>query len=445
MKIYTVILAAGEGKRMRSRKPKVLHKIGQVPMINNTLLLAKELNSEKVIVVTGHKAPEVESWVMENYPEVHFVRQETQLGTGHAVKIAEKSLPQNEALLLILYGDTPFVNTATINKMVEEKNNGANIVVLGFKEEKSNSYGKLIQSQTGYLQKIVEHKDANSQEQKHTLCNSGILLGERDRIFMLLRKLKSDNVQNELYLTDIVENGNDIGLKTGVTLCSSEEAMGVNSMSELAKAENIFQEKIREKMLEQGVTLIAPETVYFSHDTKIGDGSIIEPNVIFGKGVTLDQDVTIRAFSYLEDCKVSSGATVGPFARIRPGSEIGKNARVGNFVEIKASTLGDETKVNHLAYVGDAVLGEKVNFGAGSIICNYDGVKKHQTEIGDNAFIGSNSSLVAPIKIGKQTMVGSGTVVTKNVPDNDLALSRTRQTNKKNFGKKMMQNLKSKK
>ena len=442
MKIYTVILAAGEGKRMRSRKPKVLHKIGQVPMINNTLLLARELNSEKIIVVTGHKASDVEAWVKENYPEVHFVRQKTQLGTGHAVKMAETSLPQNAALLLILYGDTPFVSASTINKMLEEITNGVTLVVLGFKETKSNSYGKLIQSETVYLERIIEHKDANSEEQKNILCNSGIVLGKCNKIFMLLDKLKSDNVQKELYLTDIVERGNEIGLKTGVTLCSSEEAMGVNSMSELAKAENIFQEKIRKKMLEKGITLIAPDTVYFSHDTKIGEGSIIEPNVIFGEGVTLDQDVTIRAFSYLEDCTVRTGATIGPFARIRPGSDIGKDAKVGNFVEIKSSKLGKETKVNHLAYVGDAVLGEKVNFGAGSIICNYDGVKKHQTEIGNNAFIGSNSSLVAPIKIGKQTMVGSGTVVTRNVPDNDLALSRTRQTNKKNFGKKIMQSRK---
>ncbi len=446
MKLYTVILAAGRGKRMNSDKPKVLHKIGGVPMINNSLLLSKKLNSTEIIVVTGHEPSSVEDWITKNYTGVKFVRQKTQLGTGHAVKVTEESMPKNEqALLLVLYGDTPFISYEKVNEMIELKKTLSDLVVLGFEHTDPNSYGKLIESKTGFLEKIIEHKDASPRERRQKLCNSGILLGSRDNIFNLLNNINHDNAQNELYLTDIVEAGNRIGLKTKVVACSAQEAMGVNSMSDLAEAENLFQIQMRSEMLENGVSMLAPETVYFSYDTKISKGSMIEPNVIFGEGVILGENVKVRAFSHLEGCNIKAGAIIGPFARIRPGTEIGKDSKIGNFVEIKNSSVGHQTKINHLAYVGDADLGEKVNFGAGSIICNYDGVKKHRTKIGAGAFVGSNSSLVAPIKIGNETIVGSGSVITKDVPDKDLALSRTPQTNKKDLGKKIMNHLKSKK
>ncbi len=443
MKLHTLILAAGEGKRMKSTKPKVLHQIGQTAMIAHTLQLAQNLNSDTVVVVTGHQAEDVENWVTEKFGEIKFVRQENQLGTGHAVKIAEKILPKDDSLLLVLYGDTPLISPETVKKMSNKMKREASLVVLGFEENNYNSYGKLVMSKTGNLDKIVEHEDANYKEHNQKLCNSGILLGKKNTIFTLLEQINSANEKSELYLTDIIEKANLNNLKVEVTICTANEAIGVNSMTELAKAEAFFQETKRKQFLGNGVTLIAPETVYFSNDTKIGMGSVIEPHVIFGTGVSLAENVTIRAFSYLEECTVNARATIGPFARLRPGSDIGENAKVGNFVEIKKSKLGEETKVSHLAYVGDTILGDRVNFGAGSIVCNYDGAQKHATEIGDDAFIGSNSSLVAPLKIGKQSLIGSGTVVTKNIPDKDLALSRTPQINKKHAGKKIMDSIKS--
>ena len=444
MKLYTLILAAGEGKRMKSKRPKVLHKIGQTAMIDHTLQLAQKLESDKIVVVTGHQAHDVENHIAKKFGSIDFVRQENQLGTGHAVKISESVLPKNESLLLVLYGDTPLISAATVKTMFNKIKSEVKLVVLGFEEHTYNSYGKLILSKTGSLEKIIEYKDATEEERNQKLCNSGILLGDKNTIFNLLTQINSNNIQNELYLTDIIEKANVNKLQVAVTICTANEAIGINSMAELAKAEALFQETKRKEFLDDGVTFIAPETVYLSNDTAIGTGSVIEPNVIFGSGVRLSENVTVRAFSYLEECIVRAGATIGPFARVRPGSDIGKNARVGNFVEIKESKIGQETKVNHLAYVGDTTLGERVNFGAGSIVCNFDGVQKHATEIGDDAFIGSNSSLIAPLKIGKETLIGSGTVVTKNIPDKDLALSRTPQINKKHAGKKVMDTIKSK-
>jgi bifunctional UDP-N-acetylglucosamine pyrophosphorylase/glucosamine-1-phosphate N-acetyltransferase len=327
--------------------------------------------------------------------------------------------------------------------MLDQLEQGADLSILGFNTSDPLNYGRLIIGADNEVSEVVEEKDCSPSQKEIKICNAGIYCGSSKLIFSLLSKLTNQNASNEFYLTDIVKLSRLEGLKTCFVKSTSFETRGINSRRDLANAEMYFQEKLREKALNNGVTLIDPSTIYLSHDTVIGQDTVIQPNVIIGPSVEIGENVDILSFSHLEGCTLAQGSKVGPFARIRPGTIIEENVKIGNFVEIKKSVFKKGAKANHLSYIGDALVGAQSNIGAGTVFCNYDGVSKHSTEIGENAFIGSNSSLVAPLKIGSNTLVGSGSVITKDVPNNALAISRPAQKNKETLGKRIIEKLKS--
>ena len=439
-----VILAAGRGKRMNSEIPKVLHKIAGAPMIMHTIRTAKTLDPERVIVITGHGAERVEKEISEIEPEIGFVRQIEQKGTGHAVKCAEKILKDFTGNTLILYGDVPFISPETLQLLIEEKERGTDLVILGFKSKQPRSYGRLI-IENDQLISIVEAKDATNEQLKITLCNSGVLYTENKILFQLLSSITNKNANEEYYLTDIVKAAKDQNLSVKAVFCDEPETLGINTRSELSTAELTFQIRARERIIENGVTLSQPETTYFSFDTEIGREVCIGPNVVFGPGVTIESGAEILPFCHLEGCHISKGARIGPFARLRPGTELSEDVKVGNFVEIKNSTINTKSKINHLSYIGDTTLGENSNIGAGTITCNYDGISKHTTKIGSDVFIGSNTLLVAPVSVGDKSMTASGTVVTEDIPSGNLAIGRVKQVNKPGYVKKLVALLRSKK
>jgi len=443
MAFAAVILAAGKGTRMNSDLPKALHKVAHASLLEHTLRSCAPLKPEKTILVVGHEAEQVRKAAKAIDPEIEVVMQNEQLGTGHALAQASEALAGFEGDIVVLYADTPFISAATMSA-IKEKRHRSDLVVLGFHAQDPAKYGRLV-TEGEDLTRIVEFKDANETERAITLCNSGVMAGPAALLLSLVAHLKNDNASGEYYLTDCIALAKDQGHSAQVVICEESETLGVNSRHDLAQAEAIFQDRMRAYFLEAGVNMFAPETVYFSHDTVIGRDAVIEQNVIFAPNCTVESGAIIRAFSHLEGAHVSRGAVVGPYARLRPGAEISEEGKIGNFVEIKNAQIGEGAKVNHLSYVGDATVGQGANIGAGAVTCNYDGVMKHHTDIGENAFIGSSTVMVAPVTIGKNAMTASGSVITKNVPDDALALGRTDQNNKLGMGRKLMELLKKRK
>lgn len=438
-----IILAAGKGTRMQSDLPKVLHPIGGVPMLTHVLATARALEPAKTVIVTGHGAEAVKTAAEDVDPDVVIALQTEQMGTGHAAAQAQEALTGFDGLALVLFGDTPFIRETTLRAMRDAAATH-DIVVLGFEPVDPGRYGRLVMGAEG-LDAIVEFKDATDEERAITLCNGGLMACSAPLMFDLLARIKNDNASGEYYLTDLVALARAEHLSATVVTCAEEETIGINTRTQLAQADGYFQSRMRSEALEAGVTLMAPETVYFAQDTVIGRDTVIEPNVVFGPGVTVESGAHIRAFSHLEGCHVSRGAVVGPYARLRPGAELSEDVRIGNFVEIKNATLAEGAKVNHLSYIGDATIGERSNIGAGTITCNYDGVLKHHTEIGAAAFIGSNTMLVAPVSIGDRALTGSGSVITRNVPADAIAIARAEQVIKPGMAEKLFDMLRAKK
>jgi bifunctional UDP-N-acetylglucosamine pyrophosphorylase/glucosamine-1-phosphate N-acetyltransferase len=422
-----VVLAAGRGTRMKSDLHKVLHPIAGRPMLAHLLAAIQALGPARTIVVVGSGRDQVETLVAGHEGEV--VVQEPQLGTGHAVRQAEASLAGFDGDILILYGDTPLVETGTMLAMLERLNaaDAPVAVVVGSRPADPRYYGRILADADGWIVKMVEHKDASEEERAVDLCNSGLMAVRSADLWPLLSGVENDNASGEYYLPDIVMLAAAVGRRSAVIETKEAEVAGINSRAELAAVEAEWQRRRRERMMEEGVSLIAPETIWFSHDTQIGRDTIVEPNVVFGPGVSIAGGVRIRGFSHIEGASIAAGAEIGPYARLRPGTEIGEGAKIGNFVEVKKSRLGKGAKANHLSYLGDAEVGAGANIGAGTITCNYDGYFKHGTIIGEGAFIGSNSALVAPVSIGKGAIVGAGSVVTSDVEADALALARGEQ------------------
>ncbi|MDG2296504.1 MAG: bifunctional UDP-N-acetylglucosamine diphosphorylase/glucosamine-1-phosphate N-acetyltransferase GlmU [Paracoccaceae bacterium] len=443
MKTAVVILAAGQGTRMNSDLPKVLHPVAGAALLQHAMASAAPLEPERTVIVAGHGADQVRTCAQDHTPEAKIVLQQEQLGTAHAVLQARTELQDFDGNLLVLYGDTPFIGPETLAKMTAARAT-ADLVVLGFNAADPGRYGRLI-TQGDSLKRIVEFKDASAEERAIKLCNSGVMLAKASGLFALLDQVSNDNAAGEYYLTDCVALAQQSGQSAQVVICNEAETLGVNSRIDLAAAEATFQDRARNDLLENGVTMAAPESVYLSYDTVIGRDATIEQNVVFGPGVTIESGALIRAFSHLEGCHVAEGAVVGPYARLRPGTELAEAAKVGNFVEIKNAEVGEGAKINHLSYVGDATVGAKANLGAGTITCNYDGVMKHRTDIGAGAFIGSNTMLVAPVRIGAQAMTGSGSVITEDVAEGDLALARAKQVNKTGLAIKLFDLFKKRK
>ena len=444
MSAALIILAAGKGTRMNSDLPKVLHPIGGAPMLHHAMRAGAALDPEHVIVVAGHGAGQVRAAALSYDENAEVVLQEEQLGTGHAVDQARDALKGFEGGIVVLFGDTPFLRPETLERMIAARQRH-DVVVLGFEvAELQPRYGRLVMD-GDRLVKIVEYKDASEDERTIRFTNSGLLACDAQTLFEMLSETSNDNASGEYYLTEVAELANQRGLTVTAIACDEAETLGVDSRTDLAAADALFQAQARAELLSDGVTLVAPDTVYLSLDTVIGRDAVIEPNVVFGPGVTVESGATIRAFSHLEGCHVARGATVGPYARLRPGAELAEDVRVGNFVEVKNATLAAGAKVNHLSYIGDASVGAASNIGAGTITCNYDGVMKHFTHIGERAFIGSNTMLVAPVSIGDEAMTGSGSVITSDVDAGALALARAPQVEKPGMARKLFEMLKAKK
>ena len=425
--IAAVILAAGHGTRMRSALPKVMHEIGGRAMIAHVIAAADELLPTQKIVVIGDHAPAVGDFARSINADIAVAVQSPPQGTAHAVMQAMPHLIEFEGVVLVLYADTPLVTPHTLKRLSNKVAAGASVAALGFTPDDPGAYGRLKCDANGSLIAIVEAKDASPAELKIGLCNSGVMAIDSAYLKARLRDIDSNNAKGEYYLTDIVALARSDGKQCVVIEADNDEVLGVNSRVELAEAEHVFQNRMRRAAMENGATLTDPATVYFSHDTQLGKDVTIGQNVVFGQGVTIADMANIQPFSHLEAATISSNATVGPFARLRPGADIGEGAKIGNFVEVKKATIAHGAKVNHLSYIGDAEIGANANIGAGTITCNYDGYGKHKTIVGENAFIGSNSALVAPVKIGDGAYVGSGSVITKNIEKDDLAVARGRQ------------------
>ena len=422
--IAAILLAAGQGTRMKSRHPKVMHGLAGRPMILHLTDMLARLRVERSVVVVG---PDMEE-VGRRIAPIPTVLQQDRLGTAHAVLQARPQLDGFDGTVLILYGDTPLISAKTIERMLacrRDKPHPA-VVVLGFRPIDPAEYGRLMVGPDGLLA-VVEFKDATPEQRAVTLCNSGVMAVDGKALFRLAEKIGNDNAKGEYYLTDIVGLAVEEGLKAGYVEADPEELLGVNSRAELAAAEAVIQRRLRRSVMAGGATLTDPDSVYLSWDTEIGQDVTIGPNVVFGPGVRVGDDVEIRPFCHLEGVKVESGVSIGPFARLRPGAVIESGAHIGNFVEIKNAIVEQGAKVNHLTYVGDARIGAKANLGAGTITCNYDGFGKYRTEVGAGAFIGSNSALVAPVSVGDGAIVGAGSVITKDVAAGALAVGRGSQ------------------
>jgi bifunctional UDP-N-acetylglucosamine pyrophosphorylase/glucosamine-1-phosphate N-acetyltransferase len=425
--LLIVVLAAGEGTRMKSALPKVLHKIAGRSMLGHVLALARELAPQSLAVVIGPGMDDVRAEALREAPTAKVFVQAERKGTADAVLTAREALAQHKGDVLVLYADTPLLTTDALRRVMGSLDQGAGIAALGFEAADPTGYGRLLTDPGGWLMGIREERDASESERRIRLCNSGVMGFRLDDLLGVLGRIGNANAKGEFYLTDAVEIARRGAVRAGVVVCAEEEVLGVNSRDQLAAAEATFQARARLHVMREGATLIAPETVWLAYDTKLGRDVIIEPNVFFGPGVTVEDGAEIKANCHIERSHIGPGARVGPFARLRPGADLGPRVHVGNFVEIKNSTLGEGAKANHLSYVGDGDVGGGVNIGAGTIFCNYDGFNKHRTVIGSGAFIGSNSSLVAPVKIGDGAYIGSGSVITKDVAAGALALERSAQ------------------
>jgi len=425
----TIILAAGEGTRMKSDLPKVLHRIAGLPMVAHVAKAALAAGGGDVAVVVGRGADKVKAAVQPFAPGVATFEQTERLGTAHAVLAARAAIARGHDDVLVMFGDTPLVEAGPLEAARKLIAGGNAVAVMGFRTPTPAGYGRLLEK-NGALVAIREDKDCTAEERKVTFCNGGLMAIDGRQALALLDAVGNANAKGEYYLTDIVEIANARGLKVAATEAAYDNVLGINNRAELAEAEAIWQQRARKKAMLAGVTMVAPETVFLAHDTEIGADTVLEPNVVFGPGAKIAGGVTIHAFSHIEGATVASGAEIGPFARLRPGAELQEKSKVGNFCEVKKAVVGPGAKVNHLTYIGDATIGAKANIGAGTITCNYDGYNKHLTEIGAGAFIGSNSSLVAPVSIGANAYVASGSVITDNVPDDGLAFGRARQETK---------------
>ena len=424
-RIAAVILGAGEGTRMKSRMPKVLHRIGNRPMVLYALDAARAAGAETCVVVAGREM----AGVAEAVAPVPTVLQAEPRGTADAVKPARAHVGPEPDTVLILYGDTPLIRPQTLAALIAlRRASGHAGVVLGFRPERPGGYGRLVLDGGGSLEAIVEASDATAEQCGIGLCNSGVMAVDGAKLFDLVDAVDSDNAKGEFYLTDIVAIARRRGLTCGFVEADERELLGVNSRAELAVAERVMQERLRRAAMAGGATLIDPNSVWFSYDTVLGRDVTVGPQVVFGPGVTVGDDVEIKGFCHIEGATVADGAVVGPFARLRPGAELQRGAKVGNFVEVKNAVLKPNARANHLAYIGDAEVGAGANIGAGAITCNYDGFRKARTVIGDGAFIGSNSALVAPVSIGERAIVGAGSTIDRDVEPDALALTRADHT-----------------
>lgn len=425
-----VILAAGEGTRMKSARPKVLHAVAGLSLVGHALKSAISAGAARVVAVIGPDRPDVAAEVSRIAPDAEVVEQRERRGTAHAVLQARAALMKPAAAVIVLFGDTPLVRAETVRALGDAVQQGdCAVAVMGFEAKDPTGYGRLITDGEKLLA-IREHKDATDAERAIRLSNGGLMALRGDIALSLLENVGSENAQNEFYLTDCVALAVQRGFSARVVRVPEEEAQGVNDRVQLAACEAVLQRRLRETHMRNGVTMIAPETVFLCHDTAIARDVLIEPNCVFGPGVEVQEGAVIHAFSHLEGANVGPRATVGPFARLRPGADLAEKAKIGNFVEVKAAKIGKGAKISHLTYIGDATIGAEANIGAGTITCNYDGFRKFKTDIGAGAFIGSNSSLVAPVTIGAGAFVGSGSVITEDVPENALAVARGRQSTK---------------
>ncbi|MFY7836356.1 MAG: bifunctional UDP-N-acetylglucosamine diphosphorylase/glucosamine-1-phosphate N-acetyltransferase GlmU [Novosphingobium sp.] len=442
--LAVIVLAAGKGTRMKSDLHKVLHPIAGRPMLMHLLASAAELEPARQVVVAGHGRDQLEKALGES---ATIAVQDPQLGTAHAVQQAETALAGFDGDVLILYGDVPFVRTATMQAMIARLHHADSpaAVVLGFEPMDALQYGRVI-AQDGRILKMVEHKDATDTERQCRTCNSGLMALRSADLFGLLARVGNDNAQGEYYLPDVVNIAIADGRTCAVVVTDdADEVAGINSRAELAQAEGRWQQRRREAAMAGGATLTAPETVWFAWDTVLGRDVLIEPNVFFGPGVTVADHVTIHAFSHLEGATLAEGVQIGPYARLRPGARLEEKAKIGNFVEVKNATLRKGAKANHLTYLGDADVGAGANIGAGTITCNYDGYFKHKTVIGERAFIGSNSALIAPVKIGADAIVAAGSAVSRDVGDGELRMVRAEQLVKPGWADRFHDAMKKKK
>jgi bifunctional UDP-N-acetylglucosamine pyrophosphorylase / glucosamine-1-phosphate N-acetyltransferase len=433
-----IVLAAGEGTRMRSRVPKALHPLAGRPLLEHVLKAADSAGANELAIVVGPDHDSVSAEATKIAPAAEIFLQSERRGTAHAVLSARKAIRRGVDDVLVIFSDTPLVRPQTLTKLRDALGEGAAVAVLGFKAANPLGYGRLLTSGSELLA-IREERDATPAECKIDFCNGGLMALAGEHALAILDRIDNRNVKGEYYLTDAVAIARDMGLKALAIETSEDDVRGVNTKTQLAETEAVLQRRLRSAAMEAGVTMIAPETVYLSADTKFGKDVTIEPNVVFGPGVTIEEGATIRSFSHLEGAHIGRNSRVGPFARLRPGAHLGNDVHVGNFVEVKESTIEDGAKANHLTYIGDARVGEGANVGAGTITCNYDGMAKHRTDIGKGAFIGSNSALVAPVTIGDGAYVGTGTVVTKNVPAGALVIGRAKQTVKEGWAKRLRQ------
>jgi bifunctional UDP-N-acetylglucosamine pyrophosphorylase/glucosamine-1-phosphate N-acetyltransferase len=428
MTAAAILLAAGHGTRMRSALPKTLHPIGGRPMIRH-LLVSVEQAFARAVVVVGPGMPALEAAVAPHPSVVQAER----LGTGHAALQAAPLLEGFAGDVAVLYADNPLIGPETMRRLLAARQS-AGLVLLAMRPADPAKYGRVLTDATGAVTRVVEWADASEAERAVGLCNAGVVCAPAAQLFRWLRMVKNDNRQGEYYLPDIVAIAAAEGVRVAAVEAPEAELRGINSRAELAEAEAAMQRRLRRAAMDGGATLIQPESVVFSHDTLLGQDVTVGPNVVFAPGVAVEDGVEIRAFSHLEGCVVKRGAIIGPFARLRPGTVVERDAHVGNFVELKAAVLGPGAKANHLSYLGDAEIGAGANIGAGTITCNYDGIAKHRTVIGEGAFIGSDTALVAPVRVGARALVGAGSVITEDVPDDALAVARGRQTNKAGRG-----------
>ena len=430
-----IILAAGHGTRMQSALPKVLHHVGGRPMLDWSIALAQAAKCEKIIVVASPATQQVGEHAGTRLGESAVAIQDPPQGTGHAVLSARSALEGFDGDVVVLYGDTPLIQVGAIDALFDELASGADLGVLGFEAADPGSYGRLLTDASGCLAAIVEAREATEEQLGIKLCNSGVMAGRAHRMLELLDRVTNDNAKGEYYLTDIVGLSVGSGGRCAVVTCDEADVLGVNSRVELAAAEAAFQQRTRTRFLQKGVTMTAPETVFFSFDTDIDADVVIEPHNVFGPGVRIAKECRIRSYCHLEGAELAEACEIGPYARLRPGAVLERGAKIGNFVEVKKTRIGAGAKANHLAYLGDGDVGAGANIGAGTIFCNYDGFFKHQTVVGEGAFIGSNSALVAPVNIGDGAFVASGSVITKEVKRDALAFGRARQSEKAGWGK----------
>ncbi|MFA7264585.1 MAG: bifunctional UDP-N-acetylglucosamine diphosphorylase/glucosamine-1-phosphate N-acetyltransferase GlmU [Caulobacter sp.] len=425
-----VIMAAGQGTRMKSPTPKVLHRIGGRTMLDRAIDAVQAAGCARIVVVCGTHSPAVADHVRKRLGEAAVAIQDPPLGTAHAVLAAREALAGFEGDVIVTNADCPLLTAGDFAPLFERRAAGDDLVMLAFEAADPALYGRMIQDADGRLLRIVEARDASPEESAVRACYSGILCAPAGPLFDWLAAVGNDNAKAEYYITSIVGIANAAGKRVGVAFTSEAAVMGADDQAGVARAEALWQARARAALLADGVTMTAPETVFLSFDTKIAGGATLEPNLVFGPGVTVESGAVIRAFSHLEGAIVRAGAMVGPYARLRPGADIGEDAHIGNFVEVKKVKVGKGAKANHLSYLGDGTIGAKANIGAGTIFCNYDGFDKFDTHVGEGAFVGSNSSLVAPVTIGAGAYTGSGSVITKDVAPDALALERGVQTEK---------------